>query len=138
MLDEKDLQAIENLVDQRISASEVRMTETLTGTLTEMMDEKIQASEVRMGEMMDEKIQASEVRMGKMMDEKIRASESRMMAMMESLFMPQFNLLAEKMDALEQKVVRREEHERVEARVDVLEAVVKVHSIEIERLKKAE
>ncbi len=123
MLDEKDLQAIENLVDQRISASEVRMTETLTGTLTEMMDEKIQASEVRMGEMMDEKI---------------RASESRMMAMMESLFMPQFNLLAEKMDALEQKVVRREEHERVEARVDVLEAVVKVHSIEIERLKKAE
>ncbi|MCI8398196.1 MAG: hypothetical protein HFF90_02180 [Oscillibacter sp.] len=123
MLDEKDLQAIENLVDQRISASEVRMTETLTGTLTEMMDEKIQASEVRMGEMMDEKI---------------RASESRMMAMMESLFMPQCNLLAEKMDALEQKVVRREEHERVEARVDVLEAVVKVHSIEIERLKKAE
>ena len=123
MLDEKDLQAIENLVDQRISASEVRMTETLTGTLTEMMDEKIQASEVRMGEMMDEKI---------------RASESRMMAMMESLFTPQCNLLAEKMDALEQKVVRREEHERVEARVDVLEAVVKVHSIEIERLKKAE
>ena len=123
MLDEKDLQAIENLVDQRISASEVRMTETLTGTLTEMMDEKIQASEVRMGEMMDEKI---------------HASESRMMAMMESLFMPQCNLLAEKMDALEQKVVRREEHERVEARVDVLEAVVKVHSIEIERLKKAE
>ena len=123
MLDEKDLQAIENLVDQRISASEVRMTATLTGTLTEMMDEKIQASEVRMGEMMDEKI---------------RASESRMMAMMESLFMPQCNLLAEKMDALEQKVVRREEHERVEARVDVLEAVVKVHSIEIERLKKAE
>ena len=123
MLDEKDLQAIENLIDQRISASEVRMTETLTGTLTEMMDEKIQASEVRMGEMMDEKI---------------RASESRMMAMMESLFMPQCNLLAEKMDALEQKVVRREEHERVEARVDVLEAVVKVHSIEIERLKKAE
>ena len=123
MLDEKDLQAIENLVDQRISASEVRMTETLTGTLTEMMDEKIQASEVRMGEMMDEKI---------------RASESRMMAMMESLFMTQCNLLAEKMDALEQKVVRREEHERVEARVDVLEAVVKVHSIEIERLKKAE
>lgn len=89
MLDEKDLQAIAQLLDVRLAQQK-----------TEVMHE------VRL--------------------------------MMESYFDPKFNYLADALNILQETVVRREEVEQINDRLDVLEAVVKLHTQEIETLKKAQ
>ena len=68
----------------------------------------------------------------------IKASESRMLAMMESYFEPKFNLLADEMKTIREKISVAEEAGKVETRVDVLESVVRIHSQEIEKLKRAQ
>lgn len=62
---------------------------------TQMMDQKIIASEQRMITAMDSKVQESERRMIAAMDSKKQESERRMMVMMESYFDPKFQLLSE-------------------------------------------
>lgn len=64
-------------------------------------------------------------------------SERRMLAMMESFFEPKFNLLAEKMDILQEKSVSAKAVDDLDARLDILEGLVRVHSEEIAELEKA-
>lgn len=99
MLDEKDLQAIAQLLAQ-------------------------QKNEI-MGEM--------DVRLAQQKSEIMHEVN----LLMESYFDPKFNLLADGLALLKERSVGHEEVEEVSDRVDVLEAVVKVHSREIEKLKKA-
>ena len=148
MLDEKDLQAISELMDEKITASEARTDEKFAALEARMlagMDEKITALEARM----DEKIAATEARMEKLIleseartmahvDEKVDAAEARMLVMMESFFTPKFNLLADSIALLHEKLAPKEAVEVLEDRVDVLEAAVKHHSQEITELKKAQ
>ena len=68
----------------------------------------------------------------------IKASESRMMALMEGYFEPMFNLLADGQKLIQEKMLPMEALDIVEDRLDVLEAVVKLHSREIKELKKAQ
>lgn len=126
MLDEKDLQAIARLMDEKITASEARMTA--------YMDEKITASEGRMAE----KITASETRMTERMESRAQESESRMMAMMEAYFEPRFNLLGDQIKLIQEKLTPAEALEDLQDQVDTLKAVVKQHSREIDALKKAQ
>ena len=115
MLDERDLQAIAQIMDEKISASESRMKEEISAR----MKEEISASESRM-------------------KEEISASESRMMVLMESYFEPKFNLLADGQALIREKMLPAEALSAAEDRIDVLEAVVRLHSGEIEKLKKAQ
>ena len=68
----------------------------------------------------------------------IKTSESHMIAMMEAYFELKFNLLADGQKLIQEKMLPAEALDTVEDRVDVLEAVVKLHSREIEKLKKAQ
>ena len=58
--------------------------------------------------------------------------------MQEGYFGPQFGLLADGLKLVQEKMLPAEAIEDVEDRVDVLEAVVKNHSREIRELKKAQ
>ena len=122
MLDERDLQAIAKM----ISDSEARTAE------------KISTSESRMTALMTEQISASEARTA----EKISESESRMMALMEAWFEPRFNLLAEGQKLIREQMVKKEDleakQEDIQTQLDVLRALVKRNSLEIEKLKKAQ
>lgn len=57
--------------------------------------------------------------------------------LMETYFDPKFNALADGLELLKERTVSREDVEEATDRIDVLEAVVKVHSREIEKLKKS-
>ena len=70
--------------------------------------------------------------------EDLRQAKGEMMALMEAYFEPKFDLLAEQMKLIQEKQVPMEALEQTEDRLDVLEAVVKSHSAEIRRLKKAQ
>lgn len=136
MLDERDLQAIAKMIGdseartaEKISDSEARTTEKFRA-LEASTAEKISASEARTAE----KISALETRTA----ENISDAEARMMAMMEAYFDPKFNLLADTLKLMQERLGCVEALEDVEDRVDVLEAVVQRHSREIETLKKAQ
>lgn len=125
MLDERDLQAIAQLIDSKLKESEQRTAQ--------LIDSKLQESEQRtMGA-----IKESEQRtMGA-----IKESEQRTMqgaaALMESYFEPKFQLLAEGIQSLQEKQIPRERFENLEEEVAFLHTIVRQHSREIEKLKHA-
>ena len=125
MLDERDLQAIAQLIDSRLQESEQRTAR--------LIDSKLKESEQRtMGA-----IKESEQRtMGA-----IKESEQRTMqgaaALMESYFEPKFQLLAEGIQSLQETQIPRERFENLEEEVAFLHTIVRQHSREIEKLKHA-
>ena len=57
---------------------------------------------------------------------------------MESYFDPKFNLLAEEIKLIREKLPPLETVKDLESRVDTLETVARLHSQEIAKLKKAQ
>ncbi len=136
MLDERDLQAIAQLIDSRLQESEQRTSQ--------LIDSKLKESEQRtMGAIKESEqrtmgaIKESEQRtMGS-----IKESEQRTMqgaaALMESYFEPKFQLLAEGIQSLQETQIPRERFENLEEEVAFLHTIVRQHSREIEKLKHA-
>ncbi len=65
-------------------------------------------------------------------------SDSRIMAMMKARFDPKFNFLMDQLKLIQEKMITTDDLIELDNRLDVLEAVVKRHSREIEKLKKAQ
>jgi hypothetical protein len=136
MLDERDLQAIAQLIDSKLQESEQRTSQ--------LIDSKLKESEQRtMGAIKESEqrtmgaIKESEQRtMGA-----IKESEQRTMqgaaALMESYFEPKFQLLAEGIQSLQETQIPRERFENLEEEVAFLHTIVRQHSREIEKLKHA-
>lgn len=96
MLDEKDLQAIAQLM----ADMETRMDQKLAQQKHEIINE--------------------------------------VKVLMEADVMPKFNLLADGIQAINEKMIPAEAIDEIEDRLDVLEATVRLHSKEIAKLKKAQ
>ena len=129
MLDERDLQAIAQLIDSKLKESEQRTVQ--------LIDSKLQESEQRTAQLIDSKLKESEQRtMGA-----IKESEQRTMqgaaTLMESYFEPKFQLLAEGIQSLQETQIPRERFENLEEEVAFLHTIVRQHSREIEKLKHA-
>lgn len=58
--------------------------------------------------------------------------------LMEADVMPKFNLLADGIQAINEKMIPAEAIDEIEDRLDALEATVRLHSKEIAKLKKAQ
>ena len=140
MLDERDLQAIAQLIDSRLQESEQRTSQ--------LIDSKLQESEQRTSQLIDSKLKESEQRtMGAIKESEqrtmgaIKESEQRTMqgaaALMESYFEPKFQLLAEGIQSLQETQIPRERFENLEEEVAFLHTIVRQHSREIEKLKHA-
>lgn len=76
------------------------------------------------------------------MKTEIKDSEKRMMALMEGYFDPKFNLLADGHKLIMEQMVKKEDleeaQEDIRTELDVLKAIVRQHSHEIAKLKKAQ
>ena len=140
MLDERDLQAIAQLIDSKLQESEQRTVH--------LIDSKLQESEQRTSQLIDSKLKESEQRtMGAIKESEqrtmgaIKESEQRTMqgaaALMESYFEPKFQLLAEGIQSLQETQLPRERFENLEEEVAFLHTIVRQHSREIEKLKHA-
>ena len=155
MLDERDLQAIAQLIDSKLQESEQRTAQ--------LIDSKLQESEQRTVQLIDSKLQESEQRTARLIDSKLKESEQRTMgaikeseqrtmgaikeseqrtmqgaaALMESYFEPKFQLLAEGIQSLQETQIPRERFENLEEEVAFLHTIVRQHSREIEKLKHA-
>ena len=140
MLDERDLQAIAQLIDSKLQESEQRTVH--------LIDSKLQESEQRTSQLIDSKLKESEQRtMGAIKESEqrtmgaIKESEQRTMqgaaALMESYFEPKCQLLAEGIQSLQETQIPRERFENLEEEVAFLHTIVRQHSREIEKLKHA-
>ena len=140
MLDERDLQAIAQLIDSKLQESEQRTVH--------LIDSKLQESEQRTSQLIDSKLKESEQRtMGAIKESEqctmgaIKESEQRTMqgaaALMESYFEPKFQLLAEGIQSLQETQIPSERFENLEEEVAFLHTIVRQHSREIEKLKHA-
>ena len=125
MLDERDLQAIAQLIDSKLQESEQRTAQ--------LIDSKLKESEQRT---MGANKESEQRTMGA-----IKESEQRTMqgaaALMESYFEPKFQLLAEGIQSLQETQIPRERFENLEEEVAFLHTIVRQHSREIEKLKHA-
>lgn len=110
MLDEKDLQAIAQLIKAQVDPINKRLDTTVTKDDLAAMATK---------EDLDRVLVESKV-------------------MQEGYFGPQFGLLADGLKLVQEKMLPMEALDDAEDRLDVLEAVVKNHSREIRELKKAQ
>lgn len=114
MLDEKDLQAIAQLMDKKLEPISARL---------DKLEAKVDQQKTE--------LQAD-----------IKDAEKRMMALMEGYFDPKFNLLADGHKLIIEQMAKQEAledlMESVEDRLDVLDSIVKLHSHEIAKLKKAQ
>ena len=158
MLDERDLQAIAQLIDSKLQESEQRTAQLIDSKLKESEQRTmgaIKESEQRtMGAIKESEqrtmgaVKESEQRtMGAIKESEqrtmgaIKESEQRTMqgaaALMESYFEPKFQLLAEGIQSLQETQIPRERFENLEEEVAFLHTIVRQHSREIEKLKHA-
>lgn len=125
MLDEKDLQAIAKIMDEKIASSEERITG------------KIMESEERM----TAKIMESEERMTGRMDQKLAEQKQDLIQCMnviiESDIMPKFNLLADGIKDIQEKLVPRSRVDDLEDEMKFLKLMCRQMAEDIAKLKKA-
>ena len=114
MLDERDLQAIAQIIDSKIQESEQRMTA------------KIEASEQRMGAKIEES--ASQT---------LKEAMQGAAALKESYFEPKFTLLFENQQTMLDTLAPKSRVDELEEEASVLRSVVRQHSRDIELLKHA-
>lgn len=128
VLDAKDLEAIAQLMDVKLDPINTRL---------DRLESKVDRLESRMDKL-EEKVdqQGSELRT------EIKESEKRMLALTEGYFDKKFGLLADGHSLIIQQMVKKEDfqeaQEMTNIRLDALEALGKRHSMEIEKLKKAQ
>ena len=140
MLDEKDVQIIRALLKEEISASEGRMTkhtEKMIQESEQRMTGKIQESEQRM----TGKIQESEQRMTARTESMIDAAEQRIakstVTLMDAEFKPKFDLLAEGIQDIQEKMVPRSRVDDLEDEVKFLKSIVRQINEDVQKLKRA-
>lgn len=73
-----------------------------------------------------------------MIDDSVKASETRMMAYFDAAVMPKFDLLADGLQDIQQKLVPMSRIEAPEDDVSLLKQVIRSMSKEIAELKKAQ
>lgn len=108
MLEEKDLQAIAQLMDSRIGESEKRMAKLMDQSLAQQKQE--------------------------ILDE----STQRMKILLDTEVTPKFNLLAENQKIMLDKLAPKSELEELRSEVSVLKLAIRSINQEIAELKKAQ
>ena len=122
MLDEKDLQAIAQWMNQQKL------------DILEVMDQKLAQQKQDIFEVMDQKL-------ARQKKEILSETAHQMKTLIDLEVTPKFNLLAEGLQNVNDRLDRLatpEEFEIMGSRMDTLELVVKKHSREIAELKKAQ
>lgn len=141
MLEEKDLQAIQAMMDEKLEGTR---RDIMCDTQT-MMDEKLEGTRQQIEQnlrrdimrdtqtMMDEKLEETRQQIEQNLRRDIM-HDTRVL--MDTEFARKFDLLAEGQSLILEKLLTKEELDALEGRVDILERIVKRHSREL-ALKKA-
>ena len=134
MLDEKDLQAIAQLMDQKLA----QQRQEILGETNNLMDQKLAQQKQ---EILGETNNLIDQKLARQKQEILSETAHQMKTLIDLEVTPKFNLLAEGLQNVNDRLDRLttpEEFEIMDSRMDTLELVVKKHSREIAELKKAQ
>lgn len=125
MLDEKDLLAIGQLLDQKLEEKlEQKLEEKLEQKLEQKLDQKLE-------EKLDQKLAQQK-------EEILTEATHRMKVLLDAEVKPMFNLLAEDISIIREMMVPESRIKAAEDDIDILKAAVRQINREIRELKKAQ
>ena len=125
MLDEKDLLAIGQLLDQKL---EEKLEQKLEEKLDQKLEEKL---EQKLEEKLDQKLAQQK-------EEILTEATHRMKVLLDAEVRPMFNLLAEDISIIREMMVPESRIKAAEDDIDILKASVRQINREIRELKKAQ
>lgn len=117
MLDKQDVQTIDALIEEKL-------------------DKRFEEFEKRMDEKIDKRFEEFEKRMDKKLEEMEERITRRTVAMMEAVFQKQFNLLAEQIQILNEKLIPESRIVALEDNDEILFPTIRRLSRDVEALKK--
>ena len=150
MLDERDLQAIAQLMDRQLDKKLDEKLDTKLSAMEQKFDEKLVAMEQRLDDKMDAKLVAMEQRLDGKMDTKLTTMKQELKteisheirALIEVEVRGDLKALSAGHALIIQQMVKKEDLENfkadVQTDIDFLKAIVRQHSTEIEQLKRAQ
>lgn len=130
MLDEKDLLAIGQLMDQKLAQQK-----------QDLLGEMAQQKQDLLGEMARQKddiLSEMDRRLAQQKEEILTEATHRMQVLLDAEVKPMFNLLAEDISIIREKMIPESRVEAVEDDVSVLKASVRQINRELRELKKAQ
>lgn len=119
MIDQEMLQAVGKLMDDKLDAQRKEIKSDLKEQKSEIMQEVGAELQKQRGEIMQDVTQLLNL-------------------MIENHFDPRFNLLAEQLQTVTEKLAQLDDLEVMDTRITALEAMVKKINRELKELKKAE
>ena len=122
MLDSKDLEILQAMMQEVVSSSEARMTA------------KIEESEARM----TARIEESEARMTTKIEERVEDTRSMIMAYLESAIEPQIRRVAEGYAALQESKADNSRVDKLEDEVATSRSLIMLLGDDVAELKKAQ
>ena len=135
MLDEKDLQAIAQLMDRQLDKKLDEKLDTKLSAMEQKFDAKLVAMEQRLDDRMDTKLTTMKQELKTEISHEIRA-------LIEVEVRGDLKALSAGHALIIQQMVKKEDLENfkadVQTDIDFLKAIVRQHSTEIEQLKRAQ
>ncbi len=135
MLDERDLQAIAQLMDRQLDKKLDEKLDTKLSAMEQKFDEKLVAMEQRLDDRMDTKLTTMKQELKTEISHEIRA-------LIEVEVRGDLKALSAGHALIIQQMVKKEDLENfkadVQTDIDFLKAIVRQHSTEIEQLKRAQ
>lgn len=121
MLDKQDIQTIDTLIEEKL-------------------DKRFEEFEKRLDEKMDQRFETFEQRMDEKMDKRFETMEERIMknvaTLMDAKFQQQFNLLAEQLQLMNEKLIPESRIITLEDNDEILFPTIRRLSRDVEALKK--
>lgn len=141
MLDEKDLLAIGQLLDQKLEEKlEQKLEEKLEQKLEEKLDQKLEEKlEQKLEDKLEQKLEDKlDQKLAQQKEEILTEATHRMKVLLDAEVKPMFNLLAEDISIIREMMVPESRIKAAEDDIDILKAAVRQINREIRELKKAQ
>ena len=131
MLDEKDLLAIGQLMDQKLE----RQKQEILDEVDQRMEQKLERQKE---EILDEVDQRIEQKLAQQKEEILTEATHRMQVLLDAEVKPMFSLLAEDISIIQEKLMPESRIERIEDDVWALKASVRRINQDLRELKQAQ
>lgn len=138
MLDEKDLLAIGQLIDQKLDVKLAQQKQDLLGEMARQKDDILGEMDRRLDQQKDDILGEMDRRLAQQKEEILTEATHRMQVLLDAEVKPMFNLLAEDISIIREKMIPESRIEAVEDDVSVLKASVRQINRELRELKKAQ
>lgn len=141
MLDEKDMELLRALFREEGERIEQRINQRMDARFQaqdKRIDTLFQAQDERIDKMFQEQEERINSRMDGMFREQRRSIMHDVKVLMDAEFKPQFNLLAEELQLIREKLIPEERMEEAEADIQVLKTSVRMLNEDMRALKKAQ